>query len=206
MTTLANESVGLGVRPALLIVDATMGFADPGSPLGCDGSAALEAIAALLTLFRRCRWPVVYTTNAYADAAEAPVFRRKLPVLNHLCGDGPLAQVHPRIAPSGNEAVLRKIVPSAFFDSPLRQRFFNLGVDTVVVTGFTTSGCVRATAVDAVSCNFRVVVVREACADRDPEAHRANLRDLELKYADVLNLEAALYALSEITGGNTGNG
>jgi maleamate amidohydrolase len=185
MTTLASTSVGIGPRPALLVIDATRGFTDPTSPAGCDGAAALAHAARLLALFRERGWPVFFTVNAYAHEREATVFRRKLPVLNVLQADGPWAQIDARVAPRAGEAVLRKTVPSAFFDSPLRGWLHATGVDSVVVCGFSTSGCVRASAVDALQCNFRVTVAADACGDRDAPAHAYNLRDLGLKTGDV---------------------
>ena len=123
------------------------------------------------------------------------MFRRKIPLLDLLVAGSPLGEVTPEIAPQPQDIVIRKGVPSAFFDSPLRQMLVNLGVDSVVVCGFTTSGCVRATAVDALQCNFRLVVASDACGDRDREAHAANLRDLGLKYGDVMSADAALALL-----------
>jgi nicotinamidase-related amidase len=121
MTTLPNSSVGLGGHPALLVIDATLGFTDPASPLGLDGSAALRNVALLLDNFRGRGAPVVYTVNAYASPDEARVFRMKLPVLDELAANGRWAAIDPRVAPRAGETILRKTVPSAFFDSPLRR-------------------------------------------------------------------------------------
>ncbi|MCX7170276.1 MAG: isochorismatase family protein [Proteobacteria bacterium] len=198
MATLPNQNVGIGHRPALIVVDATVGFTDPESPLGTESTREVAAIAKLLQVFRHKRLPVVFTTNSYLHAAEASVFREKVPLLNQLVAGGPLAAIDPRILPQQDEIVLNKGVPSAFFDSPLRQMLNNLGVDSTVIVGFTTSGCVRATAVDALQSNFRLVVVREACGDRDPQAHEANLRDLQLKYGDVVSLEDALQMIGDL--------
>lgn len=195
MSTLASRTVGLGRRPALLVIDATRGFTDPACRLGCDGGPALAQIARLLAAFRRRAWPVFFTSNAYADAGEASVFREKLPVLDDLVAGGRWAEIDPRVAPSGSEAVLRKTVPSAFFDSPLRRWLAEAGVDSAVLCGFSTSGCVRASAVDALQCNLRVTIAADACGDRDAAAHEYNLRDLALKTGDVLTTEAVLAAL-----------
>lgn len=195
MSTLPSQRVGIGQRPALLVVDATVGFTDPSSPLGSDSAAELAAIARLLPAFRGRGLPVVYTVNAYAHPAEASVFRRKIPLLDLLTTDSPLAAIAGCIAPLPGELVLRKSVPSAFFDSPLRQTLANMGVDSVCVCGFTTSGCVRATAVDALQSNFRLTVVSDACGDRDRQAHASNLRDLGLKYGDLLTADELLAAL-----------
>lgn len=198
MATLEHTTVGLGNNPALIVVDATVGFTDPRSPLGMEGGKQVAAIAKLLEVFRARGLPVVFTTNAYAHPAEATVFRAKVPVLNELTVGGPLAAIDSRIAPAPSEVVLNKTVPSAFFDTPLRQILVNLGVDSTVVVGFSTSGCVRATAVDALQSNFRLVVVRDACGDRDIHAHDANLRDIELKYGDVVTLGEVLRMLGAV--------
>lgn len=195
MATLPHQPTGLGRRPALIIVDATVGFTDPASPLGSDSRAELAVIGRLQAAFRAHALPVVYTVNAYAHASEASVFRQKIPLLDLLIEGSALAALAPGIAPKPQDIVIRKTVPSAFFDSPLRQMLVNLGVDSVVVCGFTTSGCVRATAVDALQCNFRLVVARDGCGDRDAAAHAANLRDLGLKYGDVLVADEVLARL-----------
>lgn len=195
MTTLPNSSVGLGGHPALLVIDATLGFTDPASPLGLDGSAALRNVALLLDNFRGRGAPVVYTVNAYASPDEARVFRMKLPVLDELAANGRWAAIDPRVAPRAGETILRKTVPSAFFDSPLRRLLRGQAVDSVVVCGFSTSGCMRATAVDALQCDFRIVVVADACDDRDRLAHDYNLRDIALKIGDVMTTEATLSLL-----------
>jgi maleamate amidohydrolase len=195
MATLPNKLVGLGFRPALIVVDATVAFTDPACALGSESAAELGVIEGLIAAFRARNLPVVYTVNAYAHAAEASVFRQKIPLLDLLIAGSPLAEIALQIAPQPHDIVIRKGVPSAFFDSPLRQMLVNLGVDSVLVCGFTTSGCVRATAVDALQCNFRLVVARDACGDRDRAAHEANLRDLGLKYGDVVSADEALAML-----------
>ncbi len=195
MGTLPNRPVGMGAKPALIVVDATVGFTDPASPLGSESRTELEVIRRLIAAFRDRALPVVYSVNAYAHAAEASVFRQKLPVLDLLVAGSQLAAIAAVVAPQPQDIVIRKGVPSAFFDSPLRQMLVNLGVDSVLVCGFTTSGCVRATAVDALQSNFRLLVARDACGDRDRAAHEANLRDIGLKYGDVVDADEAIAML-----------
>lgn len=196
MATLPFEAVGLGERPALIIVDATLGFTDPASPLGAPSEPELAVIAALAAAFRQRGWPVVYTVNEYADPGQAVAFRRKLPVLEHLVAGGAWSAIHPQVAPVPGDLVLSKALPSAFFDTPLRGWLAARGVDSAVVCGFSTSGCVRATAVDALQCGLRLTVVADACGDRDRAAHAANLRDLGLKYGDVLTADTLLATLA----------
>lgn len=196
MTLLPHQALGCGVQPALLVVDASVGFTDPGSPLGTDASAVVTAIGELLAAFRARGLPVFFTTVAYDSPGQAEVFRQKLPVLNVLKTGSSLVQIDPRIAPQDGESVLAKHFVSAFFDTDLRQRLQERGVDTLYVTGFSTSGCVRASAVDGLQCNLRVVIAREAVGDRDTAAHEANLHDLGCKYADVVSLKDALSLLA----------
>ena len=199
MATLPNQTTGMGAKPALIVVDATVGFTDPASPLGSESGVELEVIRRLIAAFRARDLPVVYTVNAYVHAAEASVFRQKIPLLDLLVEGSALAAIAAVIAPQPQDIVIRKGVPSAFFDSPLRQMLVNLGVDSVLVCGFTTSGCVRATAVDALQCNFRLLVARDACGDRDRAAHEANLRDIGLKYGDVVSAEVAIAMLPAVS-------
>lgn len=198
MAILSNNPVGLGRRPALLVIDATFGFTDPSSPVGTDGAAPIAMIARLLAAFRALKLAVVFTSNAYASPDEAPVFREKLPGLNELVAGGRWSEIDPRVAPTTDELVLRKTVPSAFFASPLAAWLKERGVDSVVVCGFSTSGCVRASAVDALQHNLRVVVAADACGDRDIEAHLYNLRDLGLKTGDVVSTQQALALLDRV--------
>ncbi|CAB1369544.1 isochorismatase family protein [Denitratisoma oestradiolicum] len=197
MTTLQQNRTGLGSYPALLIIDATYGFASPDSPCGIDASLELSHIARLLDAFRQRGLPVAYSVNAYRRDTEASVFREKLPALNFLADGSRWCEIHPAVSPLSTEIVLRKTVPSIFFDTDLRQRLKDLNVDSVVVCGFSTSGCVRASAVDALQCNFRVVVAADACGDRDQEAHQYNLRDIDLKTGDVMDTKAVLELLQK---------
>lgn len=200
VTTLPNQTLGMGRRPALIIVDAMLGFTDPKSPLGADCDDEIAAIRRLLDAFRSKGFPIIFTTNTYAHEDEARVFRRKLPVLNHLSSGGPWSSIDPRVSPLPDEQIVNKGLPSAFFDTSLRRDLQRSGVDTVVVAGFSTSGCVRATAVDALQADFRVLVVQDACGDRDRAAHDANLRDLDLKYADVVSAEQLMQMIEFLPG------
>ncbi len=176
-------------RYALVLVDLSIGFTDPSrSPLASDADDVVAANRELLDLFREHGWPVVYTTVAYDKPEQSSVFREKLPVLNTLAAGSGLEDIDPRLQPQEGEPVIVKHAASGFFGTDLHAQLQALGVDGVVVTGLTTSGCVRATAVDALQHNYRVVVPAEAVGDRDPRAHEANLRDLGIKYGDVLSL------------------
>jgi maleamate amidohydrolase len=149
----------------------------------------IAAILALLTLFRERKLPVFYTTVAYGSRHEARTFREKLPVLDMLTAGSKWVGIDSRIAPEPDEPVIVKHLPSGFFGTDLAQQLMASRADTVVVTGLTTSGCVRATAVDALAHGFYVLVPRQAVGDRDPLAHEANLHDIDRKYGDVVSVE-----------------
>lgn len=195
MPDLARQAQHLGRRPALVLVDMINGFTDPGCPLGSESDAVVAVNRRLLDAFRRRGLPVFFTTVVYDSVEQASVFRARLPDLNLLQRDSDWVQVDPRLKPVAGESVVEKQYASAFFGTDLLQRLRQAGADSLVVTGLTTSGCVRATAVDGLQNDFPVVVVSDAVGDRNPEAHRANLHDLDAKYADVRNCEAVLAEL-----------
>jgi maleamate amidohydrolase len=189
---------GFGEKPALVVVDVNRGFTDPASPLVCDLDDCVAAIARLLEAFRRAELRVVFTTVVYDDFGRqaAAVFIEKVPALLVLEPGSPWVEIDPRIAPVEGEPVLSKHFASAFFGTTLASVLASAGADTVVVTGASTSGCVRATALDAMQHGYRVVVPREAVGDRNEAAHEANLYDLDTKYADVVSVEEVLAELA----------
>jgi maleamate amidohydrolase len=188
-----GERQGAGARPALVVVDLVNGFTDPGSPLWCDADEAVAATARLLDAARAAGAPVAFTTVQYDEAGErvAQAFLAKVPALRTLQAGSRWPQVDERIAPRAGEPVLLKLFASAFFGTPLAAMLAASGTDTVVVTGASTSGCVRATVVDALQHGYRVVVPREAVADRQAGPHEAALFDIDAKYGDVVALEEA---------------
>lgn len=191
---------GFGRRPALAIIDMTLGFTDPESPLACDLEKPVANIAELLEAARNAEIPVVFTTIAYreSDKLTAAAFIDKVPVLLTLQAGTRWAEIDPRIAPRKTEPVLNKLFASGFFGTGLPSLLTAAGVDTLIITGASTSGCVRATAVDALQYGFRPVVPREAVGDRNLDAHEANLYDVDAKYGDVISVEEALKYLEEV--------
>lgn len=191
---------GFGVRPALVVVDMNVGFTDPASPLVCDLGDVVEAIRLLLGAARRAGIPVVFTTVSYSegDRVAAKAFIDKIPALLTLEAGSRWVEIDPRVAPLPGEPVLNKLFASAFFGTPLASLLAAAGCDSLVVTGASTSGCVRATVVDALQHGFRPVVPREAVGDRNPAAHEANLYDMDTKYADVVPLAEVLERLEEL--------
>ena len=177
---------GFGAKPALLIVDFTNGFNDPALFGGGNIAAAIVQTEALLACSRRLALTVVFTRVVYAaDGSDTGVFCLKAPGLSKLTDDAPASQVVPQLAPLPGERVISKTQPSAFFDNELAGWLKGRGVDTVLVAGCTTSGCVRASVVDAMSHNFRAIVVTDAVGDRAIGPHEANLFDMGQKYADL---------------------
>lgn len=186
-----------GLRPALIVVDMVLGFTDPASPLHCDTEEAVAAIAELLGAARRAHRLVAFTTVAYdeATARVAAAFIEKVPSLLTLQKGSRWVEIDPRIAPAQGEPVLTKLFASAFFGTPLASMLAAYGCDTVMVTGASTSGCVRATAVDALQHGYRVVVPRAAVADRAEGPHQAALFDIGQKYGSPVDLQEAITLL-----------
>ncbi len=185
---------GFGRRPALAVIDMTLGFTDPESPLACDLEGPISEIQKLLRAARRAEIPIVFTTVAYreSDKLTAAAFIDKVPALLTLQAGTRWAEIDPRIAPEETEPVLNKLFASGFFGTGLSSLLTAAGIDTLIITGASTSGCVRATAVDALQYGFRPVVPREAVGDRNPDAHEANLYDIDAKYGDVVPVRETL--------------
>jgi nicotinamidase-related amidase len=188
---------GFGRRPALVVVDVNRGFTDPDSPLVCELDDVVAAIRRLLDAFRAAGLPVAFTTVAYDEAGKqaAAVFIDKVPALLALEAGSGWTEIDPRIAPLDGEPVLTKLWASAFHGTPLASFLTAQGCDSLVVTGASTSGCIRATAVDALQHGYRVLVPRDAVGDRNPSAHEANLYDIDTKYGDVVTSGDVLAAL-----------
>jgi len=188
---------GFGRRPALVVIDMNLGFTDPNSPLACDLEGPVSEIRKLLEAAREAEIPVVFTTIAYreSDKLTAAAFIDKVPALLTLEAGTRWSEIDPRLAPRETEPVLNKLFASGFFGTGLSSLLTAAGVDTLIITGASTSGCVRATAVDALQYGFRPVVPREAVGDRNPDAHEANLYDVDAKYGDVVRVQEVLQFL-----------
>lgn len=183
---------GFGQRPAVIVVDAILGFTDTASPLASDYGAEIAAIAKLLEAARGRSVPVAFSTVAYDNPAEAGAFLKKVPSLATLASGTRWVEVDPRLKRRSKEALIVKKFASCFFGTHLASHLAFLGVDTAIVTGFTTSGCVRATALDAMQSGFVPVVPRECVGDRASAPHEANLFDIDAKYGDVVTLAETL--------------
>jgi nicotinamidase-related amidase len=192
-----GQRQGAGTRPALVIVDLNYGFTDPESPLHCDTDEAVAANVRLLAAARERGCPIAFTTLEYDEGARkvAKAFIDKVPALLTLAPGTRWPQIDERLAPRAGEPVLMKLFASSFFGTALAAMLAAAHCDTLVVTGASTSGCVRATAVDGVQHGYRVVVPREAVADRAAGPHDSALFDIDAKYGDVLSTDETVELL-----------
>ncbi len=183
-----------GSRPALLIVDVVAAYLTEGSALYMETAAdALASNARLAAAARAAGLPVVFTNVKYKpDGSDGGVFWRKAPVLKAFVEGSPLGAFPPGLTPQAGDRVVTKQYPSAFFGTGLAETLHAEGIDTLLIGGYSTSGCVRASALDAMQYGFVPLVVREACADRHPAPHEANLFDLQAKYAEVISEAEAM--------------
>jgi maleamate amidohydrolase len=192
-----GQSVGIGAQPALVIVDFVLGFTDPAHFGGGNIGLAIERTVGLLAAARGLKWPIAHTRVVYADdGSDAGAFARKAPGLRKLTEASPLSQIVEELTPAPGELVVRKRQASAFFGTEFAGWLAWRRVDTLLVAGCTTSGCVRATVVDAVSHNMRTIVVTDCVGDRALGPHEANLFDMGQKYADLMTADDVLAAVA----------
>ncbi|MQB01062.1 MAG: isochorismatase family protein [Actinobacteria bacterium] len=176
-----------GRRPALLVVDFVRAYLDRDSPLYAGVEGALASAARVLEAARNAGVPRLFSRVRYrADARDGGLFVRKVPALQVFASGSPLGEIAEELTPRDDEFVIDKQYASAFFGTPLASTLTTLQVDTTVIIGLSTSGCVRASAVDALQHGFVPVVVADAVGDRDPRPHHSNLFDLQAKYAEVV--------------------
>ena len=193
-----GERVGFGDQPALLVVDLITAFTDPESDLGADVSDVVAQTGRLLAAFREADLPRYFTTVAFEESyGDAGRFVEKVPALRELRLGSDRVAVDERIAPVDDERVILKKYASAFFGTDLETELTTHRVDTLVVAGVTTSGCIRATAVDSLQHGYRTIVPADAVGDRAEGPHRANLFDIDAKYGDVVTTDAVLDYLAE---------
>ncbi|MDD9902032.1 MAG: isochorismatase family protein [Rhodospirillaceae bacterium] len=187
-----SERVGFGDRPAVLVIDMCRGITEPGK-MYIDMDAHMPRIQAINAAARRIGAPVIFTTVAYhKDLADAGMFGKKVPLVLKLLDGTPGTEIDPRLPVEATDHLLAKKFPSAFYGTHLQSMLTGLGVDTTIIVGNSTSGCVRATACDAISGGFRPIVPSDCVADRAPLSHQINLFDMDSKYADVVTSEAVL--------------
>lgn len=196
-----GQRIGFGRRPALLAIDFMQAYTTEGAPLFAPGVvSAVEESRELLACARRTGIPVIHTHIRYhaGHFADGGLWVKKAPVMKDMVEGNPLAAFCPPVAPLGNEVVLSKQYASAFFGTALAPLLVAQGIDTLLMIGCSTSGCIRASAVDAVQHGFRAMVVRECVGDRHPGPHEANLFDIDSKYGDVVHKREALDYLNRL--------
>jgi maleamate amidohydrolase len=196
-----GESVTLGSRPAVLVVDFSCGFTDPECTLGADMTEQVEATKRLLDAARAKGLPVIFTTIGFEPSLkDGGLWLEKAPALGDLQIGGRWVEIDPRLEPQEGETIVVKKGASAFFGTNLAAILISQGIDSVVLCGATTSGCVRATAIDLLQYGFPTLVPRECVGDRAQAPHDANLFDIQAKYADVVSVEEALDYLESVAG------
>ncbi len=192
-----DGALPFGNRPALIVIDMVEAYFQPGSPLYAGVEAARDSAVRLVAASRAAGIPVIFTNVEYAPGgADGGVFYRKVPALKVFEQGSPLGAFPAVLSPRDGDLVITKRYASAFFATHLAATLTALGVDTLMIAGVSTSGCVRATALDACQNGFLPFVVRDACGDRHSAPHEANLFDLQAKYAEVVSEARALDLLS----------
>lgn len=187
-----------GKKPALVIIDVVMAYLDPKSSLYGGFEPALASCEKLVAAARKAGVPVIFTNVVYqAGGADGGIFYKKVPALKAFLVGSPLGAFPPSLQPIEGEMVVSKQYPSAFFGTPLAATLHAMGVDTVMLGGFSTSGCVRASALDAVQHGFVPYVVREASGDRAEGPHESNLFDIQAKIGEVVTEAEALTLLGQ---------
>jgi maleamate amidohydrolase len=190
-----DNRLGFGRKTALIVIDLLQGYTLKGAPLFAPGVVkAVSEMPELLRLARQKKMPVIHTRVFYnpSDFIDGGVWIRKAPVLKSLVPGNKYAEFCKGVEPGKGELVITKNYASAFFGTSLAATLTAAGVDTLMITGCTTSGCIRASAVDAVQNGFRPIVVRECVGDRHDGPHEANLFDINAKYGDVISKAEAL--------------
>ncbi|MBV9325694.1 MAG: isochorismatase family protein [Chloroflexi bacterium] len=193
--------VGFGARPALLVIDIIRAFTDLRSPLASNLDEQVDAIRTLLSIAREREVPIVFSTVAYdAELQEAGIWIRKIPSNSWLVEGSEWVELDERLERRPREMLLVKKYASCFFGTDLAARLVSRQIDTLLIAGCTTSGCVRASAVDACSLGLHTIVVQDAVGDRAELPHIANLFDIDAKYGDVVELSEAVDYLARLPG------
>lgn len=188
-----DNKIGFGKSPALILIDFVEAYFDPKCELFAQPQAALDSALTVRRAARKASLPVVLTCVVYHPSfIDGGRFYQKAAPLRHFYEGSPMGNWPEGLEPEANELVIKKQYPSAFFGTSLASTLTANGIDSVILTGLTTSGCVRATCIDACSHGFIPIVVEDACGDRHAAPHEANLFDMNAKYADVVSEKEAL--------------
>ncbi|MGB3683997.1 MAG: isochorismatase family protein [Rubrobacteraceae bacterium] len=195
-----GQAFSPGQNPAVLVVDFSRGFTDPECALGADMTGEVAATKRVLDAAREQERPVIFTTVGFEPSLkDGALWTQKVPALGDLQIGGKWVEIDPRLERREDETIILKKGASAFFGTNLSAMLATQKIDTVVLCGATTSGCIRATAVDLLQYGYPALVPRECVGDRAPEPHEANLVDIQAKYGDVVSVDEAIHYL-ETTG------
>ncbi|MBL8091825.1 MAG: isochorismatase family protein [Anaerolineales bacterium] len=194
--------LGFGKKPAILVVDFINAYTVDSSPLYTPQVVtAIEETIPLLSLARQKNVPVLYTKVLYnKNFKDGGIFIQKVPVLKKMIEGEPLAEIVPQLPPAESDIIIIKQYASAFFGTSLAATLTSMGIDTLILTGCSTSGCIRASAVDGMQYGFRVIVPRECVGDRHSAPHEANLFDINSKYGDVVAKDEVMEYLKQLGG------
>jgi len=197
-----DTATGYGRCPAVLVIDFINAYTTPGAPFFGQGVVdAVEQSVTLLDAARNTGVPVIYTKVLYhPSGVDGGLFIKKVPALRMLVEGEPLAEIDPKIPPAPEDLVIVKNYPSPFFGTSLNSTLMGLGIDTLILLGCSTSGCVRAAAIDAIQYGYRVIVPRECVGDRHDGPHDANLFDINAKYGDVVSKADVIGYLEKLGG------
>ena len=194
-----DGSLGFGDKPALILVDLVRAYFDKDSSLYAGVEDALASAIRIRDAARSAGVTVIYTNVVYKeDGSDGGVFYRKVPALSAFVRGNPMGDWPDGLDPGDDELVISKQYASAFFGTSLSEALNAEGVDTLIITGVSTSGCIRATCIDAISSGFIPIVVSDACGDRHQAPHDANLFDMNAKYGDVVNEDAVVKYLKDL--------
>lgn len=201
-----SERIGYGDRPAVLIIDMCRGITERGNKMYIEMDTHIPRIQAIIDAARNISAPVIFTTVAYhQDRTDAGVFGKKVPLVQDLVHGSPLVDIDPRLPVADSDHLIVKKFPSAFYATHLQSMLTSERIDTTIIVGNSTSGCVRATLIDAVSGGFRAIVPRDCVADRAPLSHDINLFDIDSKYGDVVESEEVVRYLRGLSGDAVAN-
>jgi maleamate amidohydrolase len=199
-----NGVLPVGSRPALVLVDPAKAYTEPSSPLYAGVEEAVEQMRVLLAAARAARIPVFITRVVHEFPGDGGLFARKIPATRSFSAGNPLGDPIDGLEHIAGETLITKQYPSAFFGTSLAASLTAAGIDTVVLAGLSTSGCIRASALDALQLGFVPIVVREAVGDRHVEPHESNLRDIQAKIGEVVSIDRAIAYLADPTAGLRG--
>lgn len=192
--------IGFGKRPAIIVIDFINAYTTPESPFFCDGVVqAVDQSVDLLQAGRKKGITIIYTQVMFQrDGFDGGLFVKKVPLLKRLVAGEPLADINPKVAPHADDIIITKNYASVFFGTSLASSLTANQIDTLILVGCSTSGCVRASAIDGIQHGFRVIVPRECVGDRMAEMHEGNLFDINAKYGDVLSKQEVIRYLDDL--------